>query len=619
MTSAHTAADAAATRHRTGGPSRWVLALGLLALVGGGVLYGASAAQLVWPDVFDGPLSYGRLLPASTTILLYGWLALGGLAAAWFVVPRLGGTRIDARLAASASLLVAGGALAGAVVTVLGEGTGGRYLEAPWWAEAAVAVGLLVGAVATTRAARSAGERLPVASWYLVAALWWGAVALGVGAVPGLDGVPAALQARFAGTVVSGLAPTAAGLGVAYFLVSQVVPESAFHPRLGRIGFWSLGFCWLWLGPRALQYGPTPDWLETIPVLFAAGLVVAAIAVMADLVWGLRGRWSAVIGSRPLQLTVAGMMALAIVPLQMLVQSTRGASAVVHLTYWEPALEQLLVFGAPTFWLLALAAFVFPGGDRVGRLSLWASGAGLATATVALWVAGLQQGYTWVASVNSGANSNVGDGFRSSVVPLEGLQAARLAGLVLLLAGTLGALVASALALRRRPPEVAEAHGVGPGGPVQVVWRGAVALVLAAGLAVFVLPVVEADEPPTVLAESSRRAAEGSAVDRGRQLYVEEGCWLCHTQQVRPIVTDVGLGPVSLAGDYAYEDADVLGSIRVGPDLAHVGSRQGTTEEWVSGHLGNPRAARPWSTMPSYDYLSSGDRDSLAAYIASLR
>ncbi len=118
---------------------------------------------------------------------------------------------------------------------------------------------------------------------------------------------------------------------------------------------------------------------------------------------------------------------------------------------------------------------------------------------------------------------------------------------------------------------------------------------------------------------ATRSYPEASLEERGAELYVAEGCWYCHTQQVRPIVTDVGLGPVSVPGDYAYDHVDVLGIERVGPDLAHAGTRSPTEDaSWNAAHLRDPRARRPWSTMPSYDHLAEDDLAALAAYVAGL-
>ena len=100
----------------------------------------------------------------------------------------------------------------------------------------------------------------------------------------------------------------------------------------------------------------------------------------------------------------------------------------------------------------------------------------------------------------------------------------------------------------------------------------------------------------------------------GREIYISEGCAYCHTQAVRPIVTDLGLGPVSQPGDYAHEEPVLLGTARMGPDLMHLAARGGTTED----HLRDPREERPWSTMPSYDYLSTEDLEALVSYLNGL-
>ena len=113
---------------------------------------------------------------------------------------------------------------------------------------------------------------------------------------------------------------------------------------------------------------------------------------------------------------------------------------------------------------------------------------------------------------------------------------------------------------------------------------------------------------------------EASAVATGRKIYVREGCGYCHTQQVRAVITDVGLGPVTRYGDLVFEDPDVLGTLRVGPDLMHAGSREPTNDPaWVIEHLRDPQEVRPWSAMPSYAYLSESDLTALAEYVVGLK
>ncbi|HEX4597245.1 MAG TPA: cbb3-type cytochrome c oxidase subunit II [Burkholderiaceae bacterium] len=88
----------------------------------------------------------------------------------------------------------------------------------------------------------------------------------------------------------------------------------------------------------------------------------------------------------------------------------------------------------------------------------------------------------------------------------------------------------------------------------------------------------------------------------GRDVYVANGCGYCHTQQVRPLPGDKVFGRPSVAGDYAYQTPELLGSERTGPDLINVGARQ-PSEVWQYIHLYQPRAVVPQSIMPSFPWL----------------
>ena len=89
---------------------------------------------------------------------------------------------------------------------------------------------------------------------------------------------------------------------------------------------------------------------------------------------------------------------------------------------------------------------------------------------------------------------------------------------------------------------------------------------------------------------------------RGRDVYVAEGCFYCHTQQVRPLAGDRIFGRPSAPGDYAYQTPELLGSERNGPDLSNVGARQ-SSSVWQYIHLYEPRAVVPQSIMPAFPWL----------------
>lgn len=101
---------------------------------------------------------------------------------------------------------------------------------------------------------------------------------------------------------------------------------------------------------------------------------------------------------------------------------------------------------------------------------------------------------------------------------------------------------------------------------------------------------------------------------RGRQIYVREGCFYCHTQFTR--IQDRGYGPLVKEGDYVFETPHQLGTARTGPDLTNEGGR--FPSEWQKAHLITPRMVKPGSIMPSFSYLSEADMNDLVAYIQTL-
>src|SRR5688572_8225732 len=92
----------------------------------------------------------------------------------------------------------------------------------------------------------------------------------------------------------------------------------------------------------------------------------------------------------------------------------------------------------------------------------------------------------------------------------------------------------------------------------------------------------------------------------GRNIYVREGCYLCHSQQVRPFKDEVErYGHYSLAAESMYDHPFQWGSKRTGPDLARVGGRY--SDEWHHAHLEDPRSVVPESVMPPYAFLARRD------------
>jgi cytochrome c oxidase cbb3-type subunit II len=106
----------------------------------------------------------------------------------------------------------------------------------------------------------------------------------------------------------------------------------------------------------------------------------------------------------------------------------------------------------------------------------------------------------------------------------------------------------------------------------------------------------------------------------GRDIYVREGCYNCHSQMIRPFRAEVErYGPYSVAGEFVYDRPFQWGSKRTGPDLHRVGGRY--SDDWHRIHLTNPRDVVPESNMPGYPWLDKtpADAASIEAKLTALR
>ena len=149
---------------------------------------------------------------------------------------------------------------------------------------------------------------------------------------------------------------------------------------------------------------------------------------------------------------------------------------------------------------------------------------------------------------------------------------------------------------------------------------GAFVFFLIGGSLTTIVPgLTEASWTQPVPGLTSRTEAE----ERGRQVYIRDGCWYCHTQQIRTLRSDVERygwrevdAPISLPGEYTEDSPHLLGTRRTGPDLARVGGKYDT--DWHKSHFNNPRDQVPGSVMPPFPWLTQ-DQEEFEATVAYLQ
>ena len=184
-----------------------------------------------------------------------------------------------------------------------------------------------------------------------------------VGNLPGFGGAAGAIQAAFFRAGFTGLWLAAAGVAIVYFLIPRISARPPFvATRLSLLGFWSLAFVWPLTAPAALTYGPVPDWLETVGVVFSIALAVPVLVILTDLALAVRHRWQVASGDVTLRFVVLGAVLFALFPLVNLMLALHSSSAVIGFTDWVTAVRR----GALVRRLHALAGRRRPPGDAGG-------------------------------------------------------------------------------------------------------------------------------------------------------------------------------------------------------------------------------------------------------------
>ena len=138
-------------------------------------------------------------------------------------------------------------------------------------------------------------------------------------------------------------------------------------------------------------------------------------------------------------------------------------------------------------------------------------------------------------------------------------------------------------------------------------------LVSSIGGLVQILPVLNQESLSTA---TELTKPYGAVELTGRDIYIREGCSVCHSQQVRPLIAEVErYGAYSRAGEFVYDRPFLWGSKRTGPDLHRVGGK--LSDDWHRVHLIDPRVVVEQSIMPGYPWLAK--RDAIQAGKASLK
>lgn len=374
-------------------------------LVAGAALQFLAGAKLVLPGFLDGMgfLTYGRVQPAATNALVFGWASLAGLGTAIWLGARLAGAVLRvSTLLISAIIAWNVALLAGVLAILAGKGTGIPGLEMPGAVAFILLVAYLPIALWVLTAFRSSPPAF-VSQWYLVAALFafpWlytTANALLVwNTIPGsaMGPIFAWFDSGFFGLWLAPLA-----LAPVFYFLPKAAGRPVFSGGLASIGFWMLLVCAGWMGTSRFQGGPIPAWMVSAGVVAAILLILPAIAVSTNIYLTIGDTCSRIWMQTPARFLIVAVIGFLGWSAVVMLSTFPAVNSIVHFSLLSPGLVQAALFGFVSMAFLgvfyALLDAHRPVGEITPRASLifWLLVTGTGLILVGSFFGGLIQGF----------------------------------------------------------------------------------------------------------------------------------------------------------------------------------------------------------------------------------
>ena len=604
------------------------------------------ALQLALPALNVPPfLTFGRLRPLHTNAVIFAFAGNAIFTGIYYSSQRLLKTRMFSDLLSAPhfwgwQLIIVSAAL----TLPLGFTQSKEYAELEWPIDILIAVVWVIFAVNFFMTiARRRERHLYVAIWFYIASIVTVAIlhifnnlSLPVGPLKSYSmyaGVQDAFMQWWYGHNAVAFFLTTPFLGLMYYFMPKAADRPVYSYRLSILHFWTIVFLYIWAGPHHLHYTALPEWASTLGMLFSVMLWMPSWGGMVNGLLTLRGAWHKVVEDPVLKFFVVAVTAYGMATFEGPMLSVKSVNALAHYTDWIIAhvhtgalgWNGFLTFGM-IYWLLPRLFQTRLHSTRLAEAHFWFATFGMILYATAIYSAGLTQGLMWRAFDQTGRLAF--PDFIETTMKLMPMYWLRALGGTLYLAGMamLGwnilmtwrarpkvyeEPVVTAPALERRPgPEPAPLAAGSRGAWRRFTdagwhrrWEG-LPLTFTVWVAVAVIVASLFEMLPTFLIRSNvptiRSVKPYTPLElAGRDLYIREGCFNCHSQMIRPFRYETErYGEYSKPGEFVYDHPFLWGSRRIGPDLAREGGKY--PDLWHVRHMQDPRSITPRSIMPSY-------------------
>lgn len=607
-------------------------------------------------------LSFGRLRPLHTNAAIFAFAGNAVFAAVYYSTQRLCKTRMWSDTLSHLHFWGWQGIIVAAAVTLpLGITQGKEYAELEWPIDIAIAVVWLVifGGNFLMTLVNRRERHMYVALWFYIATIVTVALlhVFNNLVLPTTlfhsysvyAGVQDAFMQWWYGHNAVAFFLTTPFLGMMYYFLPKAAERPVFSYKLSIIHFWSLVFIYIWAGPHHLHYTSLPEWASTLGMLFSLMLWMPSWGGMINGLLTLRGAWHKVAADPILKFFVVGVTFYGMSTFEGPLLSIKSVNALSHYTDWTIAhvhsgalgWNGFMTFGM-LYWLLPRLFQTKLWSDKLMSLHFWTGTLGILLYIIPIYAAGLMQGLMWRA-IDQQTGQLVYPEFIETTQSITPLWWLRVLGGLLYVSGVLMMCLNALMTWLARPAtyevpeytapklsknyidntpaptsELADAPVLEVGKKLHL-WanmswhrgweRLPVKFTILTTLAVLVATLFELiptflirSNVPTIATVKPYTPLELA----GRQIYVSEGCYNCHSQQIRPMVAETKrYGEYSKPGEFIYDRPFQWGSRRIGPDLAREGGRQSSFWHWT--HFEDPNLLSEGSVMPSYEHLLSAD------------
>jgi cytochrome c oxidase cbb3-type subunit I/II len=584
--------------------------------------------------------SFGRLRPLHTNAVIFAFVGNGIFMGVYYSLQRLCKARMYSDKLSKIHFWGWQLIILAAVITLpLGITTSKEYAELEWPIDIAITIIWVVfgwNMFATIIKRRE--RHLYVAIWFYIATFVTVAILHIVNSAElpvtflksysWYAGVQDALVQWWYGHNAVAFFLTTPYLGLMYYFLPKAANRPIYSYRLSIIHFWALIFLYIWAGPHHLLYTALPNWAQSLGTVFSLMLIFPSWGGMINGLLTLRGAWDRVRDDVILKFMVVAVTAYGMATFEGPMLSLKSVSAISHYTDWIIAhvhvgalgWNGMLTFGI-LYWLIPRIFGTKLYSKKLASNHFWLATLGIVFYVVPLYWAGFTQSSMWKQFTESG---QLKYSFLETVTYLKPFYAVRSFGGTLYLLGAFlmiynlyktvrsGKLIANegaeAAPLQKftKSPKHEHWHRVIERRPVQMLVLSLI--VISIGGAVEIIPTfLVKSNVPTISSVKPYTPLEL----QGRDIYVREGCYLCHSQMIRPFRSETErYGEYSKAGEFVYDHPFQWGSKRTGPDLAREGAGNlKKSNGWQFRHLREPSSMSEGSLMPSYAFMLKKELD----------